>query len=117
MRKVIYIAGPFRSTTYYGQVENIRRAEAVALEVWRAGAAALCPHLNTQNFQGALHDEVWLEGDLALLHKCDAILMMERWDQSRGAREERFYAMLRRMPILYGIEDCQRWLVDQKQAA
>ena len=85
---VVYIAGPFRAETPYDVVQNIRVAEAAALRVWRAGMVALCPHLNTANFSGAAPDEIWLEGDLEMLKRCDAVLLVGNWSESKGATEE-----------------------------
>src|SRR4051812_24706808 len=45
--KLIYIAGPYRAATEWQVVQNIRRAEALALAVWQSGAACICPHKNT----------------------------------------------------------------------
>ena len=50
--KLVYIAGPFRGSSAWDIEENIRVAERAALEVWKMGAAALCPHTNTRFFQG-----------------------------------------------------------------
>lgn len=83
--KVVYIAGPFRASNAWEIEQNIRRAEELALEVWRAGFAAICPHTNTRFFQGAAPDEVWLEGDLEILSRCDAVLLTEDWENSKGA--------------------------------
>ena len=96
---VVYIAGPFRASSAWDIECNIRRAETLALEVWRAGAAAICPHTNTRYFQGAAPDEVWLEGDLAIMKKCDAVLLTEDWDSSAGARRERQEAVLWGLPV------------------
>ena len=35
--KVVYVAGPYRASTEYQVLQNIRKAEEVALHVWRAG--------------------------------------------------------------------------------
>ena len=67
--KVVYVAGPFRGRDSWEIESNIRRAEALALEVWRAGAAALCPHANTRFFQGAADDGVMIGGGL-IGHVC-----------------------------------------------
>lgn len=114
--KVIYIAGPFRalnadgSMNHWEQEQNIRRAEALALRVWQAGGAALCPHLNTRNFQGAASDHVWLDGDLAMLAKCDAVLMTPDWERSVGARSEHALATERGMPVFYQLGTLTAWL-------
>lgn len=96
---VVYIAGPYRGPDAFAIAENIRRAERLALAVWRAGAVALCPHMNTAHFQGAAPDAVWLAGDLELLTRCDVVLMVPGWESSAGARAEKQFAEDRGMPV------------------
>lgn len=103
--KVIYIAGPFRGPNSWEIEQNIRRAETLALEVWRAGFVALCPHTNTRFFQGAAPDDVWLLGDLELLRRCDAILMTKDWEKSIGAKTEHEFAITHRIPVYYNIAE------------
>lgn len=103
--KVVYIAGPFRGKNHWEVEQNIRRAEALALEVWRAGFAALCPHCNTRFFDGAAPDDVWLKGDLELLRRCDAVLLTPDWQQSTGAREEMCAAVDAGIAVYYDLAD------------
>jgi hypothetical protein len=110
MIKVIYVAGPFRGPNSWEIEQNIRRAEALSLEVWRLGAAALCPHTNTRFFQGAADDSVWLDGDLAMLERCDAVLMTKDWQRSVGASAEHDHAQRKNIPILYDLIDLKGWL-------
>lgn len=119
--KVIYIAGPFRAGKspksgaydWFEQHHNIIRAERVAHQVWAMGAAAVCPHLNTAHFQGSLPDKVWLTGDLAIMEKCDAVLMMEDWARSKGATAERTHALQHGMPVLYSLEELKLMLMEE----
>ena len=90
--KVVYIAGPFRAPTPWKIETNVRRAEEIALKVWRMGAAVICPHTNTRFFQGAAPDTVWLNGCTAILKKCDAIVLIPGWTTSPGARTEALVA-------------------------
>jgi hypothetical protein len=108
--KVIYIAGPFRGPSAWDIESNIRRAETLALEVWRMGAAALCPHTNTRFFQNAAPDDVWLKGDIALLERCDAMLMTDDWQRSSGARAEHDHASFKRIPVFYELKALARWI-------
>lgn len=108
--KVVYVAGPFRGRDSWEMESNIRRAEALALEAWRAGAAVVCPHTNTRFFQGAAPDAVWLDGDLAILAKCDAILMTPDWERSSGARSEHEFAQARGIPAFYDMDGLRQWL-------
>src|SRR3990167_5628921 len=102
--KVVYIAGPFRAPNSWAMEQNIRRAETLALEVWRKGAAAICPHTNTRFYQGAAPDEVWLNGDLEILRRCDAVLMVEGWERSQGAGAEGEYARRLGIPVFLSLE-------------
>lgn len=103
--KVIYIAGPFRGSNSWEIECNIRRAEVLALEVWRAGYAALCPHTNNRYFTGAAPDDVWLRGDLELLKRCDAVLTTEDWHRSAGARNEVDLALRLGIPVYSNIAE------------
>lgn len=111
--KLIYISGPYRDSRgeYYVR-QNIRMAEIAALRVWQAGHAALCPHKNTAGLGGArgLADKVWLNGDLELLRRCDAIYLIEGWEDSAGAKAELQEALRCNIPVLYTEADLYRFI-------
>ena len=86
--KVAYIVGPYRSKTVHGIVENIRRAEAIAIKYWQFGYAVICPHKNTALFDGLAPDHVWLDGDIEILKRCDVIVMTPGWENSSGSKAE-----------------------------
>ena len=100
-QKVAYIAGPYRSSTIRGTVENIRRAEAVALKYWRLGYAVICPHKNTALFDGALPDSAWLEGAITLMRLCDIVAVCKDWHTSEGTMDEIRVAEVLGMEIIY----------------
>jgi hypothetical protein len=108
--KLIYIAGPFRAANYWLQEQNIRRAETAALEVWKLGTAVICPHANTRFFQGAVPDHVWLDGDLEIIRRCDALLLVEGWENSVGARGEVEMAKQYGLKIFRNINELKSWL-------
>lgn len=86
--KLAYVAGKYRAPTVRGIVENIRAAEAVALELWKLGFAVICPHMNSALFDGTAPDEVWLEGTMTMLERCDLLVTVPGWESSRGSCEE-----------------------------
>jgi len=108
--KVVYVAGPFRGKSSWDMEQNIRRAETLALEVWRAGFACICPHTNTRFYQGAAPDQVWLDGDLEMLRRCDAVLMTPDWGRSTGATAERNLAIDAGIRVCYNLPDLIRVL-------
>jgi nucleoside 2-deoxyribosyltransferase len=108
--RVIYVAGPFRGANHFSIAENIRKAERVALSIWQLGAACICPHANTAHFQGAAPDHVWLEGDIELLRRSDAVMLVEGWEQSEGTQAEVAYAREHQIPVFWLLSELAMWL-------
>lgn len=111
--KVIYIAGSYRDKRGEWFVrQNIRKAEEYALAIWKLGAVALCPHKNTAGFGGAIDSDenVWLVGDLELISRCDALLIVPGWEDSEGTKVEIEFAREHGMPIFFQIETMKKWL-------
>lgn len=99
--KVIFISGAYRNGTEWGLVENIRKAECAAIQLWQQGWVVLCPHKNTAHFGGLCQDRIWLDGDIELLSRCDAIFMLRNWEQSEGAKVEHETAKQLDKEIIY----------------
>lgn len=106
---VVYIGGPFRAATAYKVFQNINKAEALAYEVWAAGMVAICPHNNTRHFDGELTDSVWLDGDLELLKRSDAMILVEGWERSKGASAEVAFAQDQGIPVFTTIQNLLEW--------
>ncbi len=102
---LVYIAGPYRAPTVRGIVENIRRAEELAVRLWRSGFAVICPHKNTALLDGAAPDEVWLKGDITMMLRCDAVVTVGDWEGSEGAQAEVFVAKSHGMGVYHSFED------------
>ena len=86
--KVIYVAGRYRAETDNGVWENINHARTEARKLWYKGWAVICPHMNTA-FMGGDNDELmFIEGDLEIVRRCDAIYMLDGAHLSLGATEE-----------------------------
>lgn len=109
-KKVIFVGGPFRGKSAWEVEQNIRRAEALALEVWKLGAVAICPHTNTRFFDKELPDEVFLDGIIEILKRCDAMVLTEDWERSTGARNEVRECGLNNIPVFVGRKELARWL-------
>lgn len=110
---VAYIAGPYRADSAWVVELNIRNAEALALDCWQAGVAVICPHANTRFFDGALPDECWLVGDLAIMERCDVVVLTPDWERSEGATAEREEAARLNIPVVVGLAGLRQWL-DQR---
>ena len=85
---VVYIAGPYRAATRCQVHRNIRNAEEIGAAVMALGAMPIIPHANTFFADGAFPDEFFLMGDLAILAKCDAMVLCPGWSDSEGCMGE-----------------------------
>ena len=56
------------------------------------------------------HEEFWYEGTLALLKRCDAMILVPGWEDSKGTRDERAWAKANDMPVFERVEELKRWL-------
>jgi hypothetical protein len=99
--KVAYIAGPYRAGHGRTILENCRAAEQIAIKFWRLGYAVICPHKNTEFFDGLAPDSIWLDGDLEILKRCDTIVIMSSWKDSSGATNELNLAQQLGKEIIY----------------
>lgn len=113
--KVVYVGGPFRAKqrnpyNQWEQENNIRKAEELAWLVWSKGHAAICPHSITRFYQGSLDDEIWLEGDLQILSRCDCLLLVEGWKDSSGTLSEVKFCKDNGIPVFENIDDCINYL-------
>jgi nucleoside 2-deoxyribosyltransferase len=111
--KLVYIAGPYRAKDNWGIKCNVHRSAELALKVWNLGAAAISPHLNTADFQYAAPDNVWLEGDLEILSRCDAVMLLPNWLKSSGTRAEVEFAIARRIPVFEDLYFLENWLASE----
>jgi hypothetical protein len=94
---ILYLAGP-----YSGDIDqNIAAARAVAIKVWEAGHIAICPHLNNAHFEQdcSLSYDQYIQGDLKIILRCDCVLMLQDWEKSVGARQERLFAIAHDIPV------------------
>ena len=117
--KLIYVAGPYRAPTFQQVDRNIELARRMALRVWRCGAAALCPHLNTAHMdRDGIEDRHILAGDQEMLRRCDAVILCGDHSQSEGSKDEIRLAQQLGLPVFAGvgaIDHLAAWLGGEKK--
>jgi hypothetical protein len=103
---LVYVAGPYRGNSrfrlirFFQVLRNIWRARRVAVELWGMGFVAVCPHLNTLLMDGIGPPEMFIEGDLEILAKCDAMVVLPGYETSKGTQGEIEFASERRIPVV-----------------
>ena len=109
--KLVYVAGPYTGKTKLERNINIERARFVGMALWKVGFAVITPHLNSiyMDDYEDLPPEVYYEGDLVILERCDAIFMLKGWEDSKGSVIEHTFAKENKIPIFYNMEEILKW--------
>ena len=111
--KVAYVAGPYSDARGHWYVwQNIQQASEIAVALWQMGYSVICPHRNTAFFDGAALREVWLEGDLEIMKRCDLVVMTPDWRRSPGANTEHDLAKASGIQVYYWPDDVRRLCLD-----
>lgn len=107
---VVYIAGPFSGSDGWEVACNVHRANERAREVARLGAAPLTPHAIGAQMNGTETYEFWCAATLEMLRRCDAVLLVDDWAKSRGARGEVREAVRLGLPCFLWSTALGEWL-------
>jgi hypothetical protein len=107
--QLVYIAGPYRAATAWDVEKNVRAAEELAHAVWRLGAVAICPHAMAR-WMSDVPEENYLEGFIDLLRRCDALITVRDWRESRGAMDEVAVAREIKIPVFFDLVEVVEWL-------
>jgi hypothetical protein len=99
--KLAYIAGPYRAATPWDIEQNVRRAEEASLFVASHGLMPVCPHTQSRFFYGQGEEDFWLEGTMAMLQRCDLLVITGLWEDSLGTKDEILKAKELEMPTFY----------------
>lgn len=103
--KLIYIAGPYSAPDSWEREQNIRRAEAVSLAVMHTGAATICVHTMSRYWFGQVSEELAIAADMELLHRSDAVVLVEGWGKSTGTLAEIAEAAKLGIPTYDSVQD------------
>jgi len=113
---VVYVAGPYRAPTEWRVRKNIERSADKAMEVFRLNrdgekrVIPVSPCMNSAFFGGELPDELYLYVDLALLLRCDAMIVADGWENSKGVLAEIKFAEENNIPVLYSTQELDEWM-------
>ena len=100
---LIYVAGPYGDKGGYNPIEfNAGVARTAVTWLIREGFYTLCPHLNTLHFE-VITPEIsiqhWYAQDLRLMEMCDAMIVVGKWQTSKGVAKELEVAREKGMPF------------------
>lgn len=99
--KLLYIAGPFNAGRGRSVETNIRDAEDLAREIVTLYPCVqpVVPHSLSRVLFGVQPEASAYEGTLLLMKRCDAVVLTEKWHESKGATSEREEALRLNLPL------------------
>ena len=118
--KLVYIAGPYNAPTPWDVEQNVRRAEELALGVaWISNESKIpfgpvCPHTQSRFFAGQLDEQYWIKLTMEMMRRCDAVLLVDRWEKSSGTLGEIEEAGRLEIPVFQDLEDLLIWTEEQE---
>ena len=106
--KVIFISGKYRDIDWDAVERNIQKAKDAAVALAKQGWMFYCPHTHTAHMEDLYDEQIWVNGNLEMLKRCDAIYVLDNWESSEGAKcEIEFARTIKRgkeqipMPVYY----------------
>lgn len=118
MMKLVYLASPYRHDDEWGVYLHIHNANVMARRIWKLpNVACISPCTNTSFFCGSdITVDKWLEGDLEILKRCDALFLNKGWNSSSGCIGERDFAIRLNMPVFEDYDDLVNWVTPKEIA-
>lgn len=104
---LIYVAGPYSAPTHDEIAANIARAEEAGKKLIQSGMIPVIPHRITGHWEEDPTFEHWSHQDwmdrfcIPLLNRCDAVLMLPGWENSKGTLMELEQARAIGKPIVF----------------
>lgn len=98
----VYLSGPMTAKHGYTIEENVAAGAKAFLQLLQLGVPTFCPHLSGA-FPSAWSDvpyETWLDFDYAVIDRCTHVVLIDRWETSKGAQLEREYAHRIGKPVM-----------------
>lgn len=112
--KLVYVAGSYTADCGYKVHQNIHRAWEMGVRVAELGAMPVIPHTNTAHMDGVQPYQFWADGTMELMRKCDAVLVLEGWEESKGTIGEIGECNKTGKPLFYNIDQLKAWLESQE---
>jgi hypothetical protein len=121
-RPLVYTAGPMSARTRAGWWKNVEAGKAVGVELLNLGIAVVCPHLSAHyDTVDRYRDIDWtafLQSDLAVVRRADAVFLLPGWQDSKGASVEARVARRNGIPTFESIDEmCEHFGIKVPVAA
>jgi hypothetical protein len=96
---LIYVAGAYTNNPEV----NMQKAEQASIQLIRNGFAVFTPHKNFYDYQKYedVDYETYLQIDFEIISRCNAVYVLDNWNESPGTKREIEYCDSIGIPVLY----------------
>ena len=106
MTKLVFVAGPYFGPNDHVIRMNIEAARQVGRFCLLKGWFPFIPHSNTAMFQHlGIPEQTYLDGDLLILERMDAVVLCPGWETSKGTAGEIERAVQKGIPVYRFVEE------------
>lgn len=103
--KKIFVAGAINGSSYYETFNNLRKGIKLSSQVLQEGYAVFSPFIDYSYFlQEDITEETIKKSTMEFLKICDAVLLVDGWNCSRGVLNELHECRLHQIPVFNSIE-------------
>lgn len=101
----VYLSGPITPKNGYMMQQNIEATLPTFYQCLEEGFPAFLPHLCglAVGCEGVDY-RTWMNYDFAVIRRCTHVLMLDRWETSSGALEEKKFAEEIGIPVFYSFD-------------
>ena len=105
----VYLICPLRNKSAVKEMENIRRADKYAIQLFRIGLDVFNPLAMYQSWRGKIGEEEIMKSDLNWLSVCDCCFACSGWHRSKGCCVEVELANRLNIPVFLDLKTIKRW--------
>lgn len=116
MRKRIYVAGPLTADHPVDYLRNCRRMMQLAEELRQMGYAPYVPCLDLLMGLQFGYDRVedYQDVTLAWVTAADGVMLLPRWERSKGTKREIMEALEAKVPVFETLTALDNYFKEQK---
>jgi len=106
--RLIFVSGKYTARTEAERRENVELATTVGHVLRQLGFEAIVPHVAVLPPLEPDPERAWkiaMKTCLVMLQRCDSLVLVPNWRDSRGARIERWFALKRGIPVFERVPD------------
>jgi hypothetical protein len=106
-KPLIYVCSPYSAESEAGRIYNVNRALQMSETIADLGGYPVVPHSMYHGLYGKYPESFFYGATLALMFRCDAMYLDERWAKSIGCVDEVKHF---KGPCFENIEVMEAWI-------